>query len=126
MVGIISGFFGDFAEAMAWLAARSVPSAPAIDRAVTDQAIRLATDVGRLRELPGWAGAVDQAWLARADALVTYRRQLPSGADMDSVLESLLHMHHNRAIGVASDFERTCRRLARQAAVTWRVRQAGT
>ena len=125
MVSIISGFFGDLAEAMDWLAARSVPSSPAADRVVTDQAIRLATDVGTRRELPGWAEAVNQAWQARDDALAAYLKQLPPDANMDVVLESLLHMHHNRAIGIDPDSERTCRRLARQAALTWRARQAG-
>ncbi len=125
MAGIISGFFGDVAEAMDWLAVRSVPSTPATDREVTEQAIRLATEVGTLRELPGWAGAVDQAWQARADALTVYRKQLLLDANMDVVLESLLHMHHNRAIGIDPDSERTCRRLARQSAFTWRARQQG-
>jgi lantibiotic biosynthesis protein len=32
------------------------------------------------------------------------------------VLESLMHMHHNRAVGIKPEGERTCRRLARQAA----------
>lgn len=81
--------------------------------------------MGVPRELPGWAGAVDQAWRARADALAVYRKHPPLDATMDVVLESLLHMHHNRAIGIDPDSERTCRRLARQAALTWRARQQG-
>jgi len=92
---------------------------------VTEQAIRLATDVSTLRESPGWAGSVDQAWQARADALAVYRKQLPLDTNMDVVPESLLHMHHNRAIGINSDSERTCRRLARQATFTWRARRQG-
>ncbi|MGH3851933.1 MAG: lantibiotic dehydratase [Pseudonocardiaceae bacterium] len=125
MVGIVHGFLGGLADAMEWLVARTVPSTPATDRAVTDQAIRLATDMGALREVPGWAAAVDRVWQARADALAAYRKQLPPDADLDSVLESLLHMHHNRAIGIDPDGERTCRRLARQAALSWQARQAG-
>ncbi len=125
MVGIISGFFGEHAEAMGWLAARAVLSTPATDRVVTDQAIRLATDMGALRELPGWAVAVDHAWQTRADALAAYRKQLPPDANIDAIAESLLHMHHNRAIGIDPDSERTCRRLARQAALTWRTRHQG-
>ncbi|MGQ0778888.1 MAG: lantibiotic dehydratase [Pseudonocardiales bacterium] len=123
MVHIVSGFFGDLAEAMDWLAARSVPATPKTDRAVTDQAIRLATDTGTLPELPGWKGAVELARQARVYALAAYRKQLPPETDVDRVLESLLHMHHNRAIGIDPDSERTCRRLTRQAALTWRTRQ---
>ncbi|MGH3913858.1 MAG: lantibiotic dehydratase, partial [Pseudonocardiaceae bacterium] len=125
MVHITSGFLGDLAAAMDWLAARPAPAAPATDRAVTDQAIRLATRNGALRELAGCTGEIDQVRQARTKALAAYRKQLPPDADVDTVLESLLHMHHNRAIGINPDSERTCRRLARQAARTWRVRQAG-
>ncbi|MGH3752944.1 MAG: lantibiotic dehydratase [Pseudonocardiaceae bacterium] len=125
MVGIVHSFLGDHIEAMGWLAARPVPSTPSTDRAVTDQAIRLATDLGTLREVPGWAGAVDHAWQASADALAAYRKQLPPDTDLDRVVESLLHMHHNRAIGIDPDSERTCRRLARQAALAWRTHHQG-
>lgn len=108
---------------MDWLAARPAPTAPALERAVTDQAIRLAT-AGALREAPGWAGEVGQAWQARADALAGYRKQLQMEMNVDVVVESLLHLHHNRAIGIDPDSERTCRRLARQAAITWRARSS--
>ncbi|SBW28754.1 lantibiotic dehydratase domain-containing protein [Candidatus Protofrankia californiensis] len=126
MVGIVTGFVGEHAEAMDWLAARPIPSAPATDRAVTGQALRLATDVGALRDVPGWAAALDHAWQARADTLTTYRKHLPTDADLDRVVESLLHMHHNRAVGIDPDSERTCRRLARQAALAWQTRHQGS
>ncbi|MGH3783969.1 MAG: lantibiotic dehydratase [Pseudonocardiaceae bacterium] len=125
MVGIVHSFVGDLDEAMDWLTTRPALTVPAVERVVTDQAIRLATDVTALRELPAWSAELDQAWQARADALTAYRKQLPPDANMDVVVESLLHMHHNRAIGIDPNSERTCRRLARQAAVAWRARQAG-
>jgi lantibiotic biosynthesis protein len=124
MVGIASVFLGGPAKATDWLVAQPVPAAPAIERAVTDQAIRLAT-AGTLRALPGWADEFGQAWQARADALAAYRKQLPPDVNVDVVVESLLHVHHNRAIGIDPDSERTCRRLARQAAITWRAQRAG-
>jgi thiopeptide-type bacteriocin biosynthesis protein len=78
---------------------------------------------------------VSDAWAARADALAAYHRHLTAdtdsdnstgvGADVDAVLESLLHMHHNRALGIDPGHERSCRRLARQTAVAWHARQAG-
>jgi lantibiotic biosynthesis protein len=116
---------GDLAETMDWLVARPTPASSLTDRTVADQAIRLATD-GALRGLRGWSREVDRAWQARADALATYRKQLPPDANADGVLESLLHLHHNRAIGINQDSERTCRRLARQTALAWQARQRGS
>jgi thiopeptide-type bacteriocin biosynthesis protein len=128
MVGIVSGMLGDLADAMAWLATRPVPATPAAERAVTRQAIRLAMDIGALPTIaehaaPDWSAAVNHAWQVRADALAAYRKQLAPDANLDVVVESLLHMHHNRAIGIDRDSERTCRRLARQAALAWRTRR---
>jgi class I lanthipeptide synthase len=54
--------------------------------------------------------------------LATYRRALPDGVDMSKVLHALLHMHHNRALGVDRDREAVCLRLARQAAAAWRAK----
>ncbi len=124
MVSIVSGFFGDLAVAMDWLTARPAPAAPATDRTAADQAIRLFTG-RKLQDVPGWTDEIDQAWQTRADALAAYREQLPPETDAHVVLESLLHLHHNRAIGIDPDSERTCRRLARQAALAWRARQEG-
>jgi thiopeptide-type bacteriocin biosynthesis protein len=50
-------------------------------------------------------------------ALALYREGLAESMDLDSVLESLLHMHHNRLRGLDREDERICRRLARQSAV---------
>jgi thiopeptide-type bacteriocin biosynthesis protein len=120
LVHIASGFLGDTATAWRWLIHRAVPTGPAPDRAVFDEAMRLAHQ-GHLHELPGWTSDLDHAWHARATALATYRQRLPTEADADDVLESLLHMHHNRALGIDPDSERTCRRLVRQAALSWQA-----
>ena len=125
LVGIVGGFFGDTDEAMDWLATRPAPAAAAIDRAVTAQAIRFATDPAGLRLLPGWHVDIEREWDNRADALAGYRKALPPEANTDVVLESLLHMHHNRLLGIDRDSERACRRLARQAALAWRHRPGG-
>jgi thiopeptide-type bacteriocin biosynthesis protein len=123
MVGIVTGFFGDTAEAMTWLAEQPAPAAPALDRAVTKRAIQIATDPATLAQVPGWDTGVDAAWQRRADTLAAYRTALPPEASIAEVLESLLHMHHNRAIGIDPERERTCRRLARQAARSHTARQ---
>lgn len=125
MVGIVSGFFSDPDEAMDWLATRPASAATAIDRAVAERAIQFATDPAGPRSRPGWNTDIEPAWDNRADALGGYRKALPPEANTDAVLESLLHMHHNRLIGIDRDSERVCRRLARQAALTWRHRTGG-
>lgn len=122
MVDIVCGFHTDRPGAMRWLIDRPAPTGAAADRAVAHQAVHLALQ-GALADLPDWPREVNEAWQARAAALADYRRQLPIQPDTDAILESLLHMHHNRAIGIDPDAERTCRRLARQAALTWRAQQ---
>ena len=69
-----------------------------------------------LRELPG-GGRVVEAWQARAIALDAYRRALTGQRDPTSVLRTLLHDHHVRAVGVDPDVEQTSCRLARAAAM---------
>ncbi len=50
-----------------------------------------------------------------------YRKALDADADFTHVLESLLHIHHNRYRGIDRDGEGACRRLARQAALARRA-----
>ncbi|HEU0087970.1 MAG TPA: lantibiotic dehydratase [Pseudonocardiaceae bacterium] len=122
MVGVVTGFFGEPAEAMTWLADQPAPTAPAVDRTVTDRAIQLATDPAALAQVPGW-DTIAPAWQRRAEELAAYRKALPPQASITVVLESLLHLHHNRAVGIDPERERTCRRLARQAARSYTARR---
>ncbi|RBM14154.1 lantibiotic dehydratase [Streptomyces sp. PT12] len=121
MTAITRGFLGSH-DGMGWLATRPVPAAAVVDRAVKDQALDLS-----LKELPDpllrGAAELGQAWQRRAAALASYRESLPEDADVDAVLESLLHMHHNRAVGMDREDEKACRALARQVAVAWRARR---
>ncbi|MFS1304405.1 lantibiotic dehydratase [Streptosporangium longisporum] len=118
MVDIVHGFLGDPCATTHWFAVRPARAETPAGRAVADEAISLVVRSAP----PDWPQEVLAAWQARTAALHTYRGQLPVDADTDVVLESLLHMHHNRAVGVDREGERTCRRLARQAALAWRVR----
>ncbi len=120
MVDIALGLLGPD-RGMRWLCTQATPAAVAPDRTVAAQAIRMGQP-GALTGLPGWPGEVTYAWHARAEALAAYRRHLSDNADLDTVVESLLHMHHNRAVGIDPDHERSCRRLARQAASSWQAR----
>jgi lantibiotic biosynthesis protein len=114
---VAAAFLGDHDQAATWLCAQAPKAAP--DRADVEQVTRLARD-GMWRDIAGWP-KVAEAHQDRADALARYRLALPEGVDVDAVLHSVLHMHHNRALGVDRDREAVCLRLARQAAATWRA-----
>lgn len=115
LVDIVAGFFGDQTAAMTWLRTRpALPGTSPADRAVLSDAIRLVQgDVG---DRPGWTGQVAETWARRAAALAAYRTQLSADTDTEAVLESLLHMHHNRAVGIDRDAEKATRRMARHLA----------
>ncbi|MEU4803078.1 thiopeptide-type bacteriocin biosynthesis protein [Actinosynnema sp. NPDC023587] len=119
MFDVATAFLGRRAAAADWLSAQATPAVP--DRAEVNEVTRLVRD-GWQAGVPGWS-AVSEVHRQRADALARYRRALPDGVDIDRVLHSLLHMHHNRALGVNRDREAICLRLARQAAAVWRTTQ---
>ncbi|MGW3170986.1 thiopeptide-type bacteriocin biosynthesis protein [Streptomyces sp. NPDC001153] len=115
MVDVACGLLGPD-EGMRWLANRPAPPAR-VERDVSDQAIELVRrSTPRAR---GWGDALAHAWHRRAVALALYREHLTESMNLDAVLESLLHMHHNRLRGLDQEDERICRRLARQSAVAW-------
>lgn len=118
MVDIARGFLGNDA-AMCWL--MNHPTSPStVDRVVAEDAIRLAHSI--LPDIPHCPRAVAEAWHVRFEALATYRELLSPDMSADAVLESLLHMHHNRAFGIDPNHENSCRRLARNAALARRAR----
>jgi thiopeptide-type bacteriocin biosynthesis protein len=128
MVGITAEFLGPD-EAMTWLVDRPAPAGSTPERTTARTAVDLAvclTEPGAVSQLQGWPDELAGAWQARAAALATYRSTLPADAQVDMVMESLLHMHHNRLYGIDPDHEATCRRLARHAALSWRARTMGT
>lgn len=122
MVGLLVDFF-DLGTAMRWLIERPA-AGPAAERPVAHAATELALRVSE--SAAEWPPGVAEAWDARTAALHTYRAALPPEIDVDTVAESLLHMHHNRVRGIDRDGEATCRRLARQAAVAWHARRPRT
>jgi thiopeptide-type bacteriocin biosynthesis protein len=91
----------------------------ALDRGLREEAVRLADPAagfGSLRELNGGA-RVAVAWDERGLALAAYRDALRGQREPVSVLRSLMHDHHVRALGVDPDLERVTNRLARAAAL---------
>ncbi|MFJ8965367.1 lantibiotic dehydratase [Lentzea sp. NPDC102401] len=125
MVDIVAGFLGDLGAAMDWL--RACP-APAGTRPADGAALATATGLAardasdRFR----WTPQLIETWRDRAAALSAYKERLPAGTDLDAVLESLLHMHHNRVIGIDRDAENARRRMAWQVACAWHARQQAT
>ncbi|MCZ1001165.1 lantibiotic dehydratase [Streptomyces mirabilis] len=127
-VAITTAFTGSPRDGMDWLVRYGRIDAPQpLDRAVLDAAVCLADptdDWAALQAAPGGAAIYD-TWKPRHHALNHYRDCLHTaeGADLDTVLDSLLHAHHIRAVGIDKDDERTCVRLARAAALAWKARR---
>ena len=90
-----------------------------LDRPCRDLACGLAdpaAGLAALRALPG-GDAVAEAWDSRDAALARYREQLSAQRDPGTVLRTLLHEHHMRALGLDPAFEKQTGRLARAAAL---------
>lgn len=90
-----------------------------LDRTLRHHALALTDPDGgyqAVRALPGGA-AVATAWSARDTALTAYHRVLAQQRDPGTVLRTLLHEHHVRAVGVDPTFEKETGRLARAAAL---------
>lgn len=128
-VDITSAFLGSTQVGRDWLTT-TFPQANGgpVARDVVTAALRLCSPDGHqtaLRDLTG-GDRVATAWTGRRHTLAAYRQALEaSGTDPAAVLPSLLHLHHNRAAGIAPDAEATCRRLARAAALSWTRRTQG-
>lgn len=91
-----------------------------LDRTLRDHALTLADPDQQhrgVRALPG-GDAVAAAWRARDTTLNAYRDALrQQGREPASVLRTLLHEHHVRAVGVDPTFEKETGRLARAVAL---------
>ncbi|HEV3157370.1 MAG TPA: lantibiotic dehydratase [Candidatus Baltobacteraceae bacterium] len=127
LVNIAIALTGSATDGMRWLVDH-IPndSAPSLSRKVYAKAVHLADPndhYAAMRVIPGGEQIVS-AWMRRASALVAYRDLLSSADEIsiDSVLISLLHMHCNRVVGIDSESERMCHRLARSVALGWTAR----
>ena len=90
-----------------------------LNRSCRDLACSLADPAGGLaglRALPG-GDAVAEAWGRRDTALGGYHEQLCAQRDPGTVLRTLLHEHHMRALGLDPAAEKQTGRLARAAAL---------
>ncbi|MGH3899599.1 MAG: lantibiotic dehydratase [Pseudonocardiaceae bacterium] len=90
-----------------------------LDRTLRDHALGLADPAGDFqaaRALPG-GDTVAAAWRTRDTTLAAYHRALAQQRDPGTVLRTLVHEHHMRAVGVDPTFEKETGRLARAAAL---------
>ncbi|MEW1922238.1 lantibiotic dehydratase [Streptomyces sp. NPDC088360] len=110
MIDVARGLLGD-EEGVRWLAVTSAHTAASQDvtRAVLNE-----VRAGALGRRTGWTERTNTAREQRHKALGAYRAQL-GDRPLDPVLESLLHMHHNRVMGPDREAEAACRHAARQA-----------
>ncbi|MFE4666632.1 lantibiotic dehydratase [Streptomyces sp. NPDC056716] len=122
MVGIATHFAPTTDEGLHWLAQELPKEQGPLDRALRDRALELADSFDdAFLSSPG-AEAV--AWQRRAAALTAYRAELSAQRDPFTVLGSLLHLHHLRALGIGPDRERITGRLARACALRQTARRS--
>jgi lantibiotic biosynthesis protein len=120
MLDIAAAFTGGPEAGARWLASRNTPPGKATDRA-TARIVTTLTRSGELSSFGTLPADLAPSWSRRAEAGAAYRETLDPSADTGHILESLLHIHHNRYRGIDRDGEAACRRLARQAALAQRA-----
>lgn len=104
------------ADGWTWLAGNLPRETGPLDAALTRHTLALTAPGAAWRHEPD-ALAVAETWAARSDALCVYRQALAAQRKPMTVLRSLLHLHHVRALGGGPDPERVTYRLARSAAL---------
>ncbi|MEU3261462.1 lantibiotic dehydratase [Streptomyces albidoflavus] len=123
-VAIAISFTGSTAAGMEWLITHGRITDPRpLDRTVLGETVRLVDptdDWAALRTAFG-GDTIAAAWSERENALARYRHALDASGDinLNLVLDSLLHAHHIRAVGIDKDDERMCVRLTHAAAMAW-------
>jgi thiopeptide-type bacteriocin biosynthesis protein len=116
LADLAGALLGGRHEGLRWLADHPRPGDGREPLGRAERLLALAmTSAGTEETVPA---AVRQAWQARADAAAGYASWLGEhGRDAADVVESLLHLHHNRARGTDPGSEATTYRLARAAAL---------
>jgi thiopeptide-type bacteriocin biosynthesis protein len=120
MLDIAAAFSGGLEQGAQWLAGRRLPPGKAASRATARTVTTLARS-GELSSFGTLPADLAPLWRHRADVVAAYRKTLNANANFTHILESLLHIHHNRYLGIDRDGEAACRRLARQAALAHRA-----
>ncbi|GLZ30903.1 hypothetical protein Lesp02_30920 [Lentzea sp. NBRC 105346] len=114
-VDLVVSFTGSLTAGVDWLLRELRQERGHLEPALRDRALELADPEGTwmtLRSLP-YGEDVVHTWRQRAIALIAYREALVEQRDPLTVLPSLVHLHHIRAVGVDPALERLTGRLAR-------------
>jgi thiopeptide-type bacteriocin biosynthesis protein len=122
---LLAALLGDSGQAIGWLLDHPdlLPRPTGDSRTARRHAIALAAplDTGEAVAGAGTIGApLAAAWAQRRTAARAYARQLaddPAGPSAAEVAMSLLHLHHNRAVGIDPDSEARIYHLARAVAL---------
>ncbi|QFY11517.1 lantibiotic dehydratase [Nonomuraea phyllanthi] len=125
LVDIAAAFLGDRSTAMRWLINHTRADASPPERAIYDQAVRLASTDDHEALAAHLAGEqIVSCWALRRQTLAAYRRALEEAGTLSPavVLPDLLHLHHARMAGPSLAGERACLHLARAAALSWTAR----
>ncbi|MFI6498144.1 lantibiotic dehydratase [Nonomuraea typhae] len=119
LADLAAALLGGRAEGAQWLIRHpEAGPAPAGRRELARQVLDL-TGENAPADLPGGA-EIAAAWRDRRRAVAAYTDL----ADVRSpVIDSFLHLHHLRALGVDPGAERACRKLARAAALSFTARR---
>ncbi|MYY10137.1 lantibiotic dehydratase [Streptomyces sp. SID4919] len=121
LVDLATRFASTTEEGLHWLVQELPQGKGPLNRALRDRAFEFA-DGFTSSPVPG-TEAVAEAWRRRTAALTTFREELSVQRDPLTVLGSLLHLHHVRALGIGSDRERVTERLARACALRHTARR---
>ncbi|MFJ6609095.1 lantibiotic dehydratase [Streptomyces sp. NPDC091289] len=109
MIDLVRGFLGPD-EGTRWMAATPARGMGAPD--VTRRALQHAR-AGSLQQRADWTPRLHAAHQRRQEALAHYASHVRDDR-LEAVLESLMHMHHNRLMGPDREAEDACRHAARQ------------
>ncbi|TDC75699.1 lantibiotic dehydratase [Streptomyces hainanensis] len=127
MLDLATHFARTLDDGLTWLT-RDLPQHHGpLDQALRDQAFDLTDHLGARARLGTLSGGeeVAAAWQRRAGALATLRKHLADQRDPLTVLQHLLHLHHQRVLGPDAHRERDTLRLVRACALrhtAWRPR----
>jgi thiopeptide-type bacteriocin biosynthesis protein len=127
LVNLASAVMGSRGVGLLWLLDhRDIASRETVDRQAVREAVALEIPGGpALRDLPG-GDRIAVAWRRRTQAAANYVHQLAaddSHATPETVLGSLLHLHHVRVHGVEHDREAATYRVARAVALAAEARR---
>lgn len=107
-------------QGMDWLI--SLPHTPGtVDRSHRGHALKLIDQTSEHSPTPG-RDDLARSWSERSRSLARYHEHLTDQRDPATVLRSLLHLHHVRALGASPEQEAATLRIARSLALAQRAR----